>query len=115
MIVTIVQDFAGLDVTGELDDETVELMNTPRCGVKDQEFGTEERDDNDVGGGRGRGRRRGKRYVHQGSKWKVDRLTWRITKYPTSSRNLKKDDVTNKIKQARHTHKAQKVPFRNFQ
>ena len=27
--------FAGLDPTGELDKETVELMETPRCGVKD--------------------------------------------------------------------------------
>ena len=29
------QAFAGLPQTGELDDKTVELMNTPRCGVKD--------------------------------------------------------------------------------
>ena len=27
--------FAGLEPTGELDKETVELMETPRCGVKD--------------------------------------------------------------------------------
>jgi hypothetical protein len=26
--------FAGLQPTGELDGETVDLMNTPRCGVK---------------------------------------------------------------------------------
>ena len=29
------QAFAGLPQTGELDQVTVELMNTPRCGVKD--------------------------------------------------------------------------------
>ena len=29
------QAFAGLPQTGELDQGTVELMNTPRCGVKD--------------------------------------------------------------------------------
>lgn len=28
--------FAGLQPTGDLDAETVELMNTPRCGVKDK-------------------------------------------------------------------------------
>ena len=31
----ILQSFAGLDPTGELDGETVEKMNTPRCGVRD--------------------------------------------------------------------------------
>ena len=29
------QAFAGINQTGELDDLTVELMDTPRCGVKD--------------------------------------------------------------------------------
>ena len=29
------QAFAGLPQTGELDQDTVELMKTPRCGVKD--------------------------------------------------------------------------------
>ena len=29
------QEFAGLKVTGELDSETVEMMQKPRCGVKD--------------------------------------------------------------------------------
>ncbi|KAG7166173.1 Stromelysin-1-like [Homarus americanus] len=28
------QAFAGLDQTGELDDETIEMMNTPRCGSR---------------------------------------------------------------------------------
>lgn len=30
------QAFAGLNQTGELDDLTLEMMNTPRCGVKDK-------------------------------------------------------------------------------
>ncbi|XP_071541370.1 uncharacterized protein [Panulirus ornatus] len=30
------QAFAGLNQTGELNDETLEMMNTPRCGVKDK-------------------------------------------------------------------------------
>ena len=29
------QAFAGINQTGELDDLTVELMETPRCGVRD--------------------------------------------------------------------------------
>ena len=29
------QAFAGINQTGELDDLTVELMDTPRCGVRD--------------------------------------------------------------------------------
>merc|ERR1712038_1925500 len=29
------QQFAGIDLTGELNAETLELMQTPRCGVKD--------------------------------------------------------------------------------
>ena len=29
------QAFAGLNQTGELDKDTLELMETPRCGVKD--------------------------------------------------------------------------------
>ena len=29
------QSFAGINQTGELDEETLELMDTPRCGVRD--------------------------------------------------------------------------------
>ena len=29
------QEFAGLEVTGELNQETVTMMEMPRCGVKD--------------------------------------------------------------------------------
>ena len=29
------QSFAGINQTGELDKETLELMDTPRCGVRD--------------------------------------------------------------------------------
>jgi len=48
------QAFAGLNITGTLDAETMELMNTPRCGVKD-----------DMGFSNAKRRRR-KRYVLQG-------------------------------------------------
>ena len=33
--VTDFQAFAGINQTGELDPLTVELMDTPRCGVRD--------------------------------------------------------------------------------
>jgi len=66
------QSFAGLPQTGDLDDNTVRLMNTPRCGVKDI-----------VGKGL---TTRKKRYALQGSRWKVKDLTYKISKYPTTHR-----------------------------
>lgn len=30
------QSFAGLNVTGEMNEETVETMSLPRCGVRDK-------------------------------------------------------------------------------
>ena len=47
----------GLPVTGELDRGTLQLMRTPRCGVKD-DVGTSR--------GRGQGRGRGRRFALQG-------------------------------------------------
>ncbi|XP_058053463.1 matrix metalloproteinase-14 isoform X1 [Anopheles bellator] len=62
------QSFAGLNVTGELDGETMQLMSLPRCGVKDKVgFGSDTRS---------------KRYALQGSRWKVKDLSYRISKYP---------------------------------
>ncbi|XP_053675334.1 matrix metalloproteinase-14-like [Anopheles nili] len=62
------QSFAGLNATGELDSETMQLMSLPRCGVKDKVgFGSDSRS---------------KRYALQGSRWKVKDLTYRISKYP---------------------------------
>ena len=54
-----------MNPTGELDDETVELMNTPRCGVKDNV-------------GPSDNAKRKKRYALQGSRWTKDTLDWRI-------------------------------------
>jgi len=72
------QAFAGLNQTGELDPVTVELMGTPRCGVRDII-------------GHGATARRKKRYVLQGSRWQVKHLTYRINKYPSTFRLSKKD------------------------
>lgn len=76
------QSFAGLNITGELDEETKKLMSLPRCGVRDR-----------VGTGEGRS----KRYALQGSRWRVKNLTYKISKYP---KRLKRVDVDAEIGRA---------------
>ena len=40
----VIQAFAGLNQTGQLDNQTLTMMNMPRCGVKDKVgFGTNAR------------------------------------------------------------------------
>ncbi|XP_073984475.1 matrix metalloproteinase 1 isoform X2 [Rhodnius prolixus] len=77
------QAFAGLNVTGNLDKETVITMKLPRCGVKDKVGFA-----NDA---------RSKRYALQGSRWRVKNLTYKISKYP---RDLTKADVDIEISKA---------------
>lgn len=57
------QEFAGLPVTGQLDERTLNLMRTPRCGLPDK-------DDNDNA-------KRKKRFALRGPKWPYTNLTWR--------------------------------------
>lgn len=77
------QSFAGLNITGELDNDTMQMMSLPRCGVKDKVgFGSDSRS---------------KRYALQGSRWKVKALTYRISKYP---KRLNKDDVDKEVAKA---------------
>ncbi|KAH8369608.1 hypothetical protein KR093_000278, partial [Drosophila rubida] len=76
------QSFAGLNITGELDEETMKLMSLPRCGVRDRV---------------GTGDSRSKRYALQGSRWRVKNLTYRISKYP---KRLKRNDVDAEIARA---------------
>jgi len=60
------QTFGNVNVTGELNRETRELMKRPRCGVPD------------ILSGQFRGnRRRRKRFIIQGQKWPNTNLTWR--------------------------------------
>ena len=66
------QAFAGLNETGELDPVTVELMGTPRCGVRDRE---REREREREAGGEGEER---SNYVLQGSRWQTKHLTYRL-------------------------------------
>lgn len=58
--------------TGEIDDDTENIMKLPRCGVPDMDHS---KDDSSL--------IRKKRYALHGSRWKTDRLTYRISKYPS--------------------------------
>ncbi len=58
----------------------------PRCGVPDIV-------------GHGSDARRKKRYALQGSRWKTDTISYRVTKYPSTSR-LSKSEVDGQIKEA---------------
>ncbi|KAF7996625.1 hypothetical protein HCN44_002271 [Aphidius gifuensis] len=89
------QSFVGLDATGILDKETLNLMSMPRCGIKDKIISTstdqnngvdevdevdnvDDVDDVDI-------HSKVKRYVIQGTKWYKYQLTYRILKYPSRS------------------------------
>lgn len=76
-------NYINFDTAGELDEETMELMSLPRCGVKDKVgFGTDSRS---------------KRYALQGSRWKVKALTYRISKYP---KKLNRQEVDKEVLKA---------------
>ena len=75
-----IQKQGGLNQTGELDRETVDLIRTPRCGNKDRE------NKNDY-------------YETEGTHWPFDKIiTWRITKYSTNKKfqNKELDDEMEK-------------------
>ena len=61
------QQFAGLEVTGEMDPVTVELMGTPRCGVSDKKRSDGDKVNLGMSGA----------YVLQGSRWQVKQLSYR--------------------------------------
>ena len=65
------QDFAGLKMTGELDEPTLKLMKSPRCGVRDKGGEVE--------------LKRAKRYVHHSSRWHKNKLTYFVASYPADS------------------------------
>lgn len=82
------QAFAGLEQTGELDPQTVKMMNMPRCGVKDR-----------VGTDMSSNHTRSKRYALQGSRWKVKDLTYKISQYPTTN-DMTRRDVDAELQKA---------------
>ncbi|XP_024943528.1 matrix metalloproteinase-14 isoform X4 [Cephus cinctus] len=77
------QSFAGINVTGTLDEDTAHLMSLPRCGVKDKVGASSDG--------------RSKRYALQGSRWRVKKLTYKISKYP---RILERNAVDKEIAKA---------------
>ncbi|XP_048514142.1 matrix metalloproteinase-14 isoform X3 [Athalia rosae] len=77
------QSFAGINITGNLDGETAHLMSLPRCGVKDKVGPSTDG--------------RSKRYALQGSRWKVKKLTYKISKYP---KILDRTAVDNEVAKA---------------
>ncbi|XP_046458981.1 hatching enzyme-like isoform X1 [Daphnia pulex] len=78
------QSFAGLKKTGELDKETLELINKPRCGVADRTR-------------TGHSSTRRKRFAIQGSHWPKKQLTYKIKKY---TEDMPKSDVDREIARA---------------
>lgn len=82
------QRFAGIPETGSVDGLTVKYMQMPRCGNKDRN-----------GKGENGKRRRRKRYALQGSKWRRQELTYRISQYPTRFL-YKKHEVDGQIEKA---------------
>lgn len=68
--VTMFQSYYGLDTTGRLDEATLASVHTPRCTIMDL---VEEWD----------GQSRVANYNVR-SRWEKNRLTWRITKFPSN-------------------------------
>ncbi|CAF0724652.1 unnamed protein product [Brachionus calyciflorus] len=81
------QKFAGLNQTGILDEETLKMMKTPRCGHPDKLA-----DDNE-------NKSRKKRYALQGSKWPKSNIRYKISKYPKYG-IMNKDEIDEELKEA---------------
>ncbi|CAL8139132.1 unnamed protein product [Orchesella dallaii] len=76
------QAFQGIPTTGHLDAGTIEIMKSPRCGVRDKPNGI-----GDI--------------IFGSPRWRVMNLTYKISKYPTSLQTLGgQDRIDEEIKKA---------------
>ncbi|ROL50214.1 Matrix metalloproteinase-17 [Anabarilius grahami] len=73
------QRFAGLDDTGVLDEETVQLMQTPRCSLPDE-------DDQTIQLSALHGDMENQRMKRAVSTWTRRNINWRLRSYPLSSK-----------------------------
>ncbi|XP_069027199.1 matrix metalloproteinase-17b [Embiotoca jacksoni] len=78
--VRAMQRFAGLKDTGVIDEETMALMNSPRCSLPDQEVPSKSMANRE--GIKMKRRRRRRRAV---SMWTHRNINWRLHSYPLSS------------------------------
>nr|XP_033802404.1 matrix metalloproteinase-25 [Geotrypetes seraphini] len=75
------QRFAGLKETGKLDEDTIKMMQKPRCSLPDI-IGTSEIM-----------RRRRKRYALSGTVWSKSLLTWRVNSFPRHASFLTNQEI----------------------
>ena len=78
------QTFGGVVKTGIIDEDTLELMRTPRCGLQD----VKEED---------RVVRRRKRFALQGSRWMKAEVSYTVGRYPSG---LSRSEVDSDVKKA---------------
>ena len=78
------QTFGGVVNTGIIDEDTLELMRTPRCGLPD----VKEED---------RVVRRRKRFALQGSRWMKAEVSYTVGRYPSG---LSRSEVDSDVKKA---------------
>jgi len=90
------QGFAGINMTGKIDQQTKTLIHKKRCGVQDVSIGF-----------RNKRSLRVKRYNLQGQRWSHNNLTWSLMRPPRSgyiSRDIVRRELTYALNVwARHT------------
>ena len=108
--------FGGINVTGKLDKQTVDLMATPRCGVPDvlEEQLVDDQEILDVGdkeeenGTTSYFPSRRKRYALQGSRWRTKSLTYKVKNQMLHGCNKKRCNLVQGCFPALEAHKVKK-------